>query len=429
MTTRNGDGPPLRVLWLVDSMKRAREDAQIAAFIKAADPKRLKVDLLVLSPRFDPRFRTDLERQGTRIHFANALNRRDVGAFLRVRRFIREGRYDLVHAHTSWAALVGSAAGRLLKVPVVATLYDARIDRTGEADLLKEEARAIRALRRWGARVVALSGAQWDRYVQGGAFSRSFLEVIYQGVETRDAPFQHEEREAAQIWLRRYAEFPAGSQVAVTIADLDDWESGVDVLLWALPAIIESGPQVRLVVVGEGEHRSELERRVRARGLNKRVSWHDTDDEITRILAGSDLFVHPSLRDPFPVAALRAMAAGLPVVGTRVGGVPEIIGSSDVGRLVPRSDPDALARAVVEMFSDPVKLGVMGRAAADRVGKLFPVSGWVDRQERLYREVMEDARAGRVSKPKSYARLDVELLGLNGAGLTQSSPSALVSTG
>ena len=86
--------------------------------------------------------------------------------------------------------------GRLLGVPVVGTLYDARVDPLGGTDLHKEEARAIRSLKWWGARVVALSGAQWDRYVQGGAFSRSFLEVIYQGVEVGEAPVSPEERQA-----------------------------------------------------------------------------------------------------------------------------------------------------------------------------------------------------------------------------------------
>ena len=167
--------------------------------------------------------------------------------------------------------------------------------------------------------------------------------------------------------------------------------------------------------------RSELERRVRARGFNKIVSWHGLDDDIHQILAGSDLFVHPSLRDPFPTAALRAMAVGLPVVGTRVGGVPEIIGTSEVGRLVPRSDSDALAEAVVELFQDPPRLAVMGRAAYDRTRKLFPVSGWVDKVERMYRDVVEEAHKGGTSRPKSYARLDVKLLGLSESGRSNGS--------
>ena len=200
----------------------------------------------------------------------------------------------------------------------------------------------------------------------------------------------------------------------MTIPDLDDWESGLDVLLWAIPSIVQENPQTRFVIIGEGEHSEELDRRIRARGLNKFIWWHRPHDDVRQILMGSDLFVHPSLRDPFPVPALHAMSAGLPVVRTRVGGVPEIIGTSEAGRLVPRSDPDALAEAVVDLCRDPTRLSVMGRAAAERVAKLFPVSGWAERLEVLYREVIDDMRAGRSTRPNSYARLDVKLLSLNG---------------
>jgi hypothetical protein len=144
---------------------------------------------------------------------------------------------------------------------------------------------------------------------------------------------------------------------------------------------------------------------------------------VRQILFGSDLFIHPSLRDPFPVAVLNAMSAGLPVVGTRVGGVPEIIGTSEAGRLVPRSDADALAEAAVELFRDPPRLAVMGRAAADRVRKMFTLSGWTDRMEQLYREVIDDMQAGRSTRPNSYARLDVRLLGLDRRGTSHTRTS------
>lgn len=421
MSRRTIGKRPMRVLWFADSMKTAAEDAQMGAFMKAADPFRLSLDLLVLSPKVDSRFGAEVRAQGGSVCTANALSREDIGAFLRVWRCIRGGKYDLIHTHTSWASLWGMAAERLLGVPVVATLYDTRVGKSQKTRVWKEQQRAIRALRRRAARVCALSGAQWDRYVQERTFSRTFLELIYQGVEASETPMRTEEKEASQIWLRGNAGFPPGGQIAVTIADLDDWESGVDVLLWAIPTIAEAVPQARFVIVGEGEHKSELERRVRARGFNKIVSWHGLDDDIHQILAGSDLFVHPSLRDPFPAAALRAMAVGLPVVGTRVGGVPEIIGTSEVGRLVPRSDSDALAEAVVELFQDPPRLAVMGRAAYDRTRKLFPVSGWVDKVERMYRDVVEEARRGGTSRPKSYARLDVKLLGLSGSGRSNGS--------
>jgi glycosyltransferase involved in cell wall biosynthesis len=164
------------------------------------------------------------------------------------------------------------------------------------------------------------------------------------------------------------------------------------------------------VIVGEGKHHEEFERRVRARGLNKFVARLDRSVDLAKVLAGGDLLIHPSLRDPFPIVTLKAMAAGLPVVGTRVGGVPEIIGSSDVGRLVPRGGADALADAVIGVLRDPTILAGMRQAAHARAKSHFHVEGWVDRVTAMYRAALEESRETDIPKPRTYARLNVELL-------------------
>jgi hypothetical protein len=105
------------------------------------------------------------------------------------------------------------------------------------------------------------------------------------------------------------------------------------------------------------------------------------------------------------------MAAGLPVVGTRVGGVPEIIGSPDVGRLVPRGGADAMAEAVIGIFRDPTVLAGMRHAAHARAMSHFHVNGWVDRLIAMYRTALEEAHGSDVHRARTYARLNVELLG------------------
>lgn len=404
---------------MVDSIKHVLEEAQVAAFVEAADPSRLRVEVLALKPDTEAKLETRVEACGTSVHMVRALTRRDIGAFFRMRRRIRDRGYDVLHAHMPWAAEWGAMAARMTGIPLVATLYGPQAKPSASEVDKGEEDPARRALRRRAARIVALSGAQWDRYIQEGVFSRNLLEVIYQGVQIDERPIRPEQAQARREWFSEATGFSPGTRVCLTVADMDDWESGVDVLLWAVPEILGANPEARFLIVGEGEYREELERRVRARGLNKFVSWWGRNGELPHLMAESHLFIHPSLRDPFPVAALKAMAAGLPVVGTRVGGVPEIIGTSEAGRLVPRSDADALAEAVVELLRDPHALAAMGRAAHARAKNLFPVEGWVDRMERLYRTVLEEASEKHRPRSMTYARLNVELL-------TPREPAALV---
>ncbi len=391
-------------------MKNAMEEGQMAAFVQAADPDVVRVDLLALDAQVEPTLGREIEAHGGFVRLAGARSRWDIGAFLRSYGWVKRGDYALIHTHMAWASQWGATCGRLAGVPVVATLYGPKVERTRSQRVERDEARVNRVLRRGAARVVALSGAQWDRYIQDGVFARAVLEVIHQGVEVGEALDDAEEMEAKHAWLRDQTGFPKGSQIAVTVADLDDWESGVDVLLWAVPKVVSVNRQARFVIVGDGAHREEFERRVRARGLNKYISWLGRGTDVRKVLAAGDIFVHPSLRDPFPIVAVKAMAAGLPVVGTRVGGVPEIIGTAEVGRLVPRGDAEAMADAVVSLLRDPAVLSGMRRAAHARAKSFFDVSGWVERLTRMYRTVLEEAGQSHTPRASTYARLNVELL-------------------
>jgi glycosyltransferase involved in cell wall biosynthesis len=391
-------------------MKSALEEAQMGAFIQAMDREAVRVDLLALTAPTEPSLGREIEESGGFVRLVGARGRNDLTAFLRSIGWVKRGNYDLIHTHAGWGSHWGALCGRLCRVPIVGTLYGLRAGQSNGQVTMADEAKAYRALRRWAIRVVALSGAQWDRYIQDGIFARSVLEVIHQGVEVPDVLPPQEELEASHTWLHEIAGFPRGVQTSVTIADLDDWESGVDVLLWAIPKVVATHRQARFVIIGEGRHHEEFERRVRARGLNKFIARLDRGVNVQRVLAGADLFIHPSLRDPFPIVALRAMAAGLPVVGTRVGGVPEIIGSSEVGRLVPRGGADALADAVIGIIRDPTVLAGMRKAAHARAKSHFHIHGWVERLTAMYRTALEEARGSDTHRATTYARLSVELL-------------------
>lgn len=152
--------------------------------------------------------------------------------------------------------------------------------------------------------------------------------------------------------------------VLVTIARLTE-QKGHRYLLQALPCLLETWPQLCCVFVGEGELQDALKRMAIDLGIERACRFVGVREDIADLLVAADLFVLPSLSEGFPFVLLEALAMGCPVVASRVNGVPELIEDRKTGLLVPARDPQALARAIRDMLSDPTaasKMGAAGRA-------------------------------------------------------------------
>lgn len=164
-------------------------------------------------------------------------------------------------------------------------------------------------------------------------------------------------------------------------------KNGVEFLVRALPGVRARVPDVEVLVVGDGPERSALERLARELGVTDSVRFLGARPhaEMPRLLASSDLAVIPSLMEATSVAGLEAMACGVPVVASRVGGLPEII-DDEVGRLVPPGDPDALAKAIVDLLRSPSR-DALGKRARERVVSRWSNARLVERHVRIYRTV------------------------------------------
>jgi len=141
----------------------------------------------------------------------------------------------------------------------------------------------------------------------------------------------------------------------------------------------------RLVIVGDGPDLGLIERRAAELGVADRVTLAGERHDVRDHLAEADVFLLPSTLESFGVAALEAMAMGVPVVATDVGGLPEVVAHGETGLLVPVGDVDALARATLDLVGDPARRMAMGRAARDRAVALFRTEPVIDRFEALYR--------------------------------------------
>ncbi len=176
---------------------------------------------------------------------------------------------------------------------------------------------------------------------------------------------------------------PAGQARLLYIGGFHDPVKGGDVLLEALPAIVDRHPGVRVTIAGPGEPPARL---AAVNGRATWLGWLDADAK-ARALREADIFLMPSTSEGLPVALLEAMAYGKPIVATRVGGIPDVLADGTEGLLVPPGDVAALADAVGTLVGDPDRAWALGRAAKQRVAELGPDT-IAKRLDLVYQEVI-----------------------------------------
>jgi glycosyltransferase involved in cell wall biosynthesis len=169
-------------------------------------------------------------------------------------------------------------------------------------------------------------------------------------------------------------------------------------LLKAFKRVNNNYPETRLLIVGEGREKSNLERHAHALGISKKVIFAGVRRDLERIYPIIDIFVIPSLWEPFGNVALEAAASGKPVVATMVGGLPESVLDGETGILVPPENPDKLAEAILFLLSNPDIAHRMGKVGQERVKSYFTPERLGDEIEKVYEYVLSKSEFAKRSK-------------------------------
>ncbi len=175
---------------------------------------------------------------------------------------------------------------------------------------------------------------------------------------------------------------PARRRVAM-VANLRP-EKGHDVLIDAAPEILRAFPLTHFDIVGGGPLRDAMVARVADRGLSAAFTFHGYCDDVPGRLKASDMFVLPSRSEAFPNAVLEAMAAGLPVIASDVGGIPEVVSHERTGLLVPPGDPSSLAGAVTRLLRDASLADRIAAAGRADVAARYSFERMIDAFESIY---------------------------------------------
>jgi sugar transferase (PEP-CTERM/EpsH1 system associated) len=299
-------------------------------------------------------------------------------ALWRLCRLLRREHPTILHTWMFHANFAGRIVGRLARVPIVVTSRrNVNIGGT-----LRE------FLNRWTARladrVIAVCEMARQAEIERARVSPDKVVTIHNGVDTRE--FVALDARAATRARRAFG-IPAGAPLVGAAGRLHRQKGFAD-LITALAQVRERFPAVRLLLVGDGELRGDLEAHAQALGLSEVVVFAGLRTDIPEILAGLDLFALPSLWEGLPNVVLEAMAAGLPVAATAVGGTPEIVVDGVTGILVPPQDPEVLAQAITRLLGDPGLRHRMGQAGQERVAQRFTVERMVEQTERLYERLL-----------------------------------------
>jgi glycosyltransferase involved in cell wall biosynthesis len=320
---------------------------------------------------------------------------RDLVATVRLARLIRRERPDILHTHTAKAGTVGRVAALLAggrRPPIVVHTFHGHVLRGYFGPL---RTWFFRQLERWLARhttaLIAVSPQVRDDLVALGVAPAERFVVVRLGVElgervTGEQDGRTESRRYLGIGPERFAVGWIGRMTPVKRTD--------DVLV-AFKQLRETGVDAVLCLVGDGPDRPQLEQRAHELGVIRDTLFLGYQEDVAPFYAAFDALILPSSNEGTPVSAIEALAAGRPVVATRVGGVPDVVQEGEDGFLVEPGATDDLAERLARLAREPELRERMGRAGRDRVLPRYAVERLVDDIDRLYRSLLTSAAGGR----------------------------------
>jgi len=279
-------------------------------------------------------------------------------------------RPGIVHTHGYRPDVIGGIAARARHVPAVSTVHG--FTGGGRRNRFNETVQLF-ALRRADA-VLAVSRPLVDRLARAGVPLEKVRWIPNGFAPPHDVLTRAASRQALGI--------PGDALVAGWVGRLSR-EKGADVMLDALS---ESDPSWRLSIIGEGGERDQLKEQAARLGVDDRVTWHGAVPNAGALMPAFDAFVLSSRTEGTPIALLEAMHAGVPIVATQVGGVPDVV-SSEHALLVPSEQPGAIAAALAELRRNPAAAARRSERARERVLHDFSAEAWIEAVEDVYRTI------------------------------------------
>jgi glycosyltransferase involved in cell wall biosynthesis len=310
----------------------------------------------------------------------------DPAAIRRLVREIQRVRPHILHTHTAKAGAVGRTAALLAgdaRPPVIVHTYHGHVLR-GYFDPIRTRffRETERALARHTTRLIAVGPEVRDDLVALGVAPAEQFVVIRLGIDLEQRVSGDRRAE-----FRRLFGVPEERFVVGWIGRMTTIKRVPDVLL-SFRALLDRGVDAALCLVGDGPDRAAVERQAAELGIARHILSVGYQEDVAPYYSFFDALVLPSANEGTPVVAIEALAAGRPVVATRVGGLPDVVSEGEDGFLVEVGDVDGVAAALERLARDPALRARMGAAGPPRVIPRYRVERLVDDVDELYRELL-----------------------------------------
>jgi glycosyltransferase involved in cell wall biosynthesis len=352
----------LRVAHITQGLDVGGQERLLVEFARHADRELFDLHFVSLTSR--GRLAGDIEACGWPV---SALQEEDglrPAMILRLARLFRRLRCDVIHTHDDKPLFYAPAAARLARVPhLVHTKHHGKI-----FDERRRQAAVLNLAARLTDNFVCVSEDSARGAVQQGV-AAARVRTIWNGIDTTRFAYTG----------------PCPGGAVVTVARLSR-EKDIGNLLRAVALVRADFPTLRVEIAGDGPCMPELQQQAGELGLEAHVTFLGEIREVPALLARASLFVLPSISEGISLTLLEAMARGLPVVATRVGGNPEVVAEGETGVLVPARDADALAAAIAALVRDPEAGRRLGAAGRRQVEAHFDIRRMVAGYEMLYLE-------------------------------------------
>ncbi len=379
----------VRVLHLIGSLKVGGAETVVTALLRSSDHDRFQYTILILDrgPLMD-----ELSCAPVRVMIQPFRWLTMPLWLLKTVRCLRALRIDVVHTHLFGTDMLGRVAGRLARVPVIVSTYHApstwKQKRSGKY-LLRKTLDALTANCLTDG-LTAISDAVSTYQATTGQIRRDKLRVITNPVRCHRFRSDADLRAAMRGELGVFEE----ERIVINVSSLAPIK-GQAYLLRACPLLLDHPVRWRLLLVGDGPLRSELERGAQSLGITDRVFFLGQRRDVSDLLRASDVFVMSSLSEGVSMAILEAMAAALPIVATRVGGNVDLIEPGHTGMLVEPRDESALAGAIRHLLDAPQEAALLGCNARRHVRQHHDARLIARQYEDYYRELLQRKQRAR----------------------------------
>lgn len=320
-----------------------------------------------------------LESEGISFEVVSMPSYPAFSSLLKLKKIFKNFQPRIIHAHGTRAALFARLANGK-NFPCIYTLHGIHYLHYSNPFKKRFYIWGEKFLKSLTSRFICVSQYDFNEGKRFGVIDSGKSVVIYNGVKDFLFPSREEARR----------KFGLNEEVVILSIGRLRVEKGHMSLIEAAKRVLEREKNVKFWVVGEGEEREKLSKKIRKEGLQEKIFLLGYREDVPKLLAAADIFILTSLWEGFPYAILEAMSAGLPVVSTDVGGVAEAVEHRKTGFLVPPKEPRLLADALLCLIEHPEERKRMGMRSNERVKGKFTLQKMLSEVEKIYDEVLSE---------------------------------------